>query len=185
MYTIERTAAELKRRIEMNKFQPITLNLKTGDTVRIIPCYGRFPSKIEDCEFFQIESVCTSIQGSNVLEEVAYTLNNFAAIKEKEKLAKQNLHEAYQRHIEGYTGAERHEAMQIYRRIHELWCQFTDSGHENLDIDQYIEKHTKWISKTLGITKNKLKCTVRLAHHIDMYQDNYKMLYGVKAPHMP
>lgn len=95
MMTIEKTAKELRRRIEAAGLQEISLTMAcNGDVVTIRPCHSGCgaPARFEDVEYFLVFSPSLPWLGGNTIEDVAKQLNNYGkslaeAGADKKKLA--------------------------------------------------------------------------------------------------
>lgn len=96
MMTIEKTAKELRRRIEAAGLQDISLTMAcNGDVVTIRPCHSGCgaPARFEDVEYFLVFSPSLPWLGGSTIEDVAKQLNNYGkslaeAGADKKKLAR-------------------------------------------------------------------------------------------------
>lgn len=80
MMTIERTAKELRKRIEAAGLQDISVTMAcNGDVVTIRPCHAGYgvPARFEEIEYFLVYSPSIPWLGGNTIEAVAKQLNNY------------------------------------------------------------------------------------------------------------
>lgn len=95
MMTIEKTARELRRRIEAAGFREITLTMAcNGDKVTVSPCYSGYgtPASFDQVEYYLVYSPSLPWLGGDTLEAVAGQLNSYSkrlkeAEAERERLA--------------------------------------------------------------------------------------------------
>lgn len=102
MFTIERTANELRRRLIDNHFEPITITMKcNGDPVRITPCSNSSDAiaSIDDIVYYLVESPSLPWLGSEKIETIAKELNEYQQLlgqKEDDKVRLDNIRKRLQ-----------------------------------------------------------------------------------------
>ena len=81
-----RTEMELRKRIEANNFEAITVTMKcNGDKVRITPCgYAPVITSFEAIDFYLVDSPSINLCGDSKLERVAHTLDTYAELLEED-----------------------------------------------------------------------------------------------------
>lgn len=175
-YTTEYTKQELIKRFTENNWEALDLEMKTGDFVRVTPCfYGDdIPTKPEDCEWFLMDCATINLCGSDKIEDVANQLNSFADDLVKDAKEKDQLADFYDKHLAWATADDRQKAYDAHGKFYDY---FIGSG---LTWDETEEKHLPDVAKDLGMTLEDAKKYLGLSMDFSWYSDWHKDLYGYR-----
>lgn len=170
MYTVEATRKALIKRFEENGWKELMLTLKTGDRVWITPCYyGKGIPSAENIEYFLMESDSVYLCGSERLDKVAETLNNFSQIKDEDEQSKLELQQYFRDNIEGHSESE-----------WELGANLNRAMWKNPEYNWQTPLHTValGLADQFGVTTDEAENALRLIECAETYSDWYKDVWG-------
>lgn len=170
MYTVDATKKALIKRFEENGWKELELTLKTGDTVWITPChYGGGTPSVDNIEYYLMDSDSVYLCGSESLDKVAETLNNFSTLKKEAASEKETLQKYFEDNIAGHSDAE----WQLGRELNKiLW------DNPKYSWQTPLKELAEDLAGELNGDADKFESALKLIDCASTYSDWYKDVYG-------
>lgn len=172
MYTIETTRNALINRFNENGWKELELTLKTGDRVWITPCpinYGEPVTSVDDIEYFLLASDSINLCGSENLDKIAETLNNFSQLKAEDENSRIELQKFYEDNIMGHSDEEWKLGHELYKLMYE---------DPKYTWQTPIAEIAKDLADKLNGDAKTFESALRLVENGGTYSDWYKDIYG-------
>ena len=174
MRTIECTKNELIKRFTANGWTELTLQMKSGDTVIITPCYygDDTPKSDKECEWFLMDSSTIYLIGGETLDIIAEQLNNFENLKDEREKEKVSLANFYNEKIGSKSEADRLLATNLSHYIFDTW---TD---QSCSYDEHVDNITAEACRFFNIDTKKFHELLDIEEARSIYSDWHKDVYG-------
>lgn len=170
MYTVNATKSALIKRFEENGWKELELTLKTGDRVWITPCYyGDGTPSVNDIEYYLMDSDSVYLCGSESVDKVAETLNNFSQLKDEDEQSKTELQKYFEDNIEGHSDEEWKLGSELNKL---MW------NNPNYSWQTPIREVAEGLAKELNGDADKFESALRLIECAETYSDWYKDVWG-------
>lgn len=164
------TKEMLIKRFEANNWEEIIITVGDGDQVWINPhYYGEGTPSVEDIEWFSMDSNCVRLCGSENLEKIVETLNNFSQIKAEDEKSRIELQEYFENNIQGHTNAELTLGNELYRM---MW------DNPEYSWETPLRKVAEDLANRFKADADKFEAALNLAECVSTYSDWYKDIWG-------
>lgn len=171
----ERIQEELIKRLTDTEWHKITINMKkSGHDLTISPCAQTTDiNKLEDVEYFLVESPELPWLGGNTIEVISEQIANYDKhLAEKVDEGKE-LRDFYQKNLSGHTAKELRHGNDYFGIIYDLWRQDT-----SMPLDEFIKGYDVATIAKNEDTVDYIKTVLAVSMAYSTYSDWHKDVYG-------
>ena len=174
----ERVQEELIKRLTDAEWHKITINMKkSGHDLTISPCAQTADiNKLEDVEYFLVESPELPWLGGDTIEVISEQIANYDKhLAEKVDKGKK-LRDFYQKNLSGHTAKELRHGNDYFGKIFEIWQQ--NRKDNEISLDDLINSYDMSTIAENNDTVDYIKTAIAVSMAFSTYSDWHKDVYG-------
>lgn len=174
----ERVQEELIKRLTDAEWHKITINMKkSSHDLTISPCAQTTDiNKLEDVEYFLVESPELPWLGGNTIEIISEQIANYDKYLAENDDEKKQLRDFYKKHLSGHTEKELRDGNSYFGKIYDIWRQ--NSKNSDISLDDLIATYDMSTLTENNDTVDYIKTAIGVSTAFSTYSDWYKDVYG-------